>query len=221
MLPPNAARIGEVVSFGPVGSNEKQDGRLPPTITLKSGERLCDVDNIIICTGYHNTYPFLLQYHNDELRAAEADDEVLVTDGSQVHNLHKDIWYIPDPSLIFVGIPFFTANFTLFEFQAIAVAAVLSSGADLPDEQTMRKEYLEKLALKGCGKGFHSLRGEEVDYVKKLLEWINCDGAKRGRAKVEGHSEVWHHAQEDLKERIRKAFASNDQYVGFPLPSCS
>jgi ACS family pantothenate transporter-like MFS transporter len=217
MLPSNAARIGEIISFDLTDVHNGSDGPFPSKIILSSGEQLCDIHNIIICTGYNFTLSFLNPYHNDDLTPEEADDEILITDGSQVHNLHRDIWYIPDPSLAFVGIPYFTANFSLFEFQAIAVAAVLSGAANLPDEESMRKEYAEKVALKGVGKPFHSLRGEEVKYVNETLEWINRDL----KEKIEGHSASWHAANADQNVRIKEAFdPANNQHPGFPLPSC-
>ncbi|KAF2431629.1 dimethylaniline monooxygenase [Tothia fuscella] len=221
MLPPNATRIAEIASFDLAGLEDANDETFPATITLKSGEKLCDIHNIIICTGYTITFSYLNSYHNDDLKPTEADDTILVTDGSQVHNLHKDIWYIPDPSLAFVGIPYFTANFSLFEFQAIAVAAVLSGAAILPAEEVMRKEYAEKVALKGVGRSFHSLRGEEVQYVNELLEWINTDPTRSPAEKIEGHTALWHQANEAQNVRIREAFdPTNNWHTGFPLTSC-
>ena len=85
--------------------------------------------------------PFLDEYNDYTSSAAEANDTVLVTDGTQVHNLHQDIFYIPDPTLAFVGIPFYTATFSLFEFQAIAVTAFLSGVAQLPSTASLRTEY--------------------------------------------------------------------------------
>jgi ACS family pantothenate transporter-like MFS transporter len=131
---------------------------------------------------------------------------MLVTDGTQLHNLHKDIFYIPDPTLLFIGVPYFTATFTLFEFQAITAAAVLSGLADLPSEDAMRKEYEERVERKGYGKMFHSLRGVEVEYVNELLEWVNPTAKERGGQAIEGHSQTWHAARAVLSERMKKMF---------------
>jgi ACS family pantothenate transporter-like MFS transporter len=107
MLPPNGIRIGEIASFDPVNRNDKaplnDDQHIPGTLTLKSGEKLCDVDFVIVATGYHITLPFLRDYHSDNTPATETNGRMLVTDGTQLHNLHKDIFYIPDPSLLFIG----------------------------------------------------------------------------------------------------------------------
>jgi MFS transporter, ACS family, pantothenate transporter len=57
-----------------------------------------------------------------------------------VRNLHKDIFYIPDPSVVFVEVPYFTAIFTLFEFRALAATAELSDVPSLSAEDIMRQE---------------------------------------------------------------------------------
>lgn len=148
--------------------------------------------------------PFLRQYHDDGTPVHEANSTVLVTDGTQIHNLHKDIFYIPDPSLILIGIPFFTATFSLFEFQAMAVAAVLSGKATLPTAEEMRREYQDRLQKKGTGKVFHSLKDREVEYVNELVDWINKDGARVGAQPVEGHTRAWPVANIDRIEKMRQ-----------------
>ncbi|TLD26093.1 FAD/NAD(P)-binding domain-containing protein [Venturia nashicola] len=227
MLPENAIRVSEVQSFD-LNDHEETSGSQPSnseptgsTITLKSGERLCNIDYVILCSGYHVALPFLRRLHEDDTLPSEASETVLVTNGEQLHNLHKDIAYIPDPTLLFVGVPYFTATFTLFEFQAIVVAQVLSGKADWPDEQAMREEYRQRVIHKGFGKPFHSLRGVEVDYVNELLGWVNAQGEARGAKRIEGHTEEWHQAKAEFNERLKKIFEGTG-IVAEPiaLPSC-
>jgi enamine deaminase RidA (YjgF/YER057c/UK114 family) len=173
------------------------------TVKLTDGRILTDIDRVVIATGYHITLPFLRYLHNDSLTPEEADETILVTDGSQVHNLHKDIFYIPDPTLAFVGIPFYSATFTLFEFQAIAVAKVFSGQVSLPTEEEQRQEYAEKVKRKGLGRGFHSLRednGERI-YVRELVGWINSQ-VPEGE-KVEGHTKKFLQGFDARLEKIR------------------
>ncbi|KAF2084656.1 FAD/NAD(P)-binding domain-containing protein [Saccharata proteae CBS 121410] len=200
-LPPNAKRVSGVASFDMAAC------AIPNAINLTSGQKVCSVDEVILCTGYLVSLPFLRQYHEDDTPATEANDRVLVTDGTQYHNLHKDIFYIPDPSLMFVGVPFFTATFSLFEFQAMTVAAFLSNKAELPSRDDMRAEYLAKVERRGSGKKFHSLRGEEEGYVSELLEWINKDAKVQGRKAIPGHTEAWKVAKAEQMERIQALFA--------------
>jgi MFS transporter, ACS family, pantothenate transporter len=226
MLPENAVRISEIASFELADSGGKSDATLasnepiPTTVTLKSGEIICDIHNIIVATGYHITVPFLRSLHEDDTPATKASDTVLVTDGTQIHNLHKDIFYIPDPSLIFVGVPYFTATFSLFEFQALTITQVLSGLAGLPTEKEMRQEYRERVLRKGYGKSFHSLRGVEVEYVNELLDWVNEHSEARGVQKIPGHSEVWHQARGEMVERMKKMFEPGP-VKEVVLPPCS
>ena len=209
LLPDSATRVSDIEYFeipGLSGSENRLDSLspIPCRVLLRDKSVLTNIHRIIVCTGYHISLPFLRPYHSDDTPASEASDTVLVTDGTQRHNLHKDIFYIPDPTLAFIGVPYFTANFSLFEFQAIALAAVLSGKAFLPSPQEMRDEYRRKLELKGSGRNFHSLRGEEVQYVNTLVEWLNRDALITGAKFVEGHSAAWHAANADRIEILRQ-----------------
>ncbi|PLB54035.1 pantothenate transporter [Aspergillus steynii IBT 23096] len=208
MLPENGVRISEVSHFEIQDEGrDLADGEpLPIVAHLKSGQRLCGLDGVIICTGYHITLPFLPGYHNDEISPANADDRILVTDGTQVHNLHKDIFYIPDPTLIFIGIPYYTATFTLFEFQAIVATAILSGIAQLPTEAEMRTEYNERVDRIGAGRKFHSLKDIEELYVADLLDWVNRYRESQGLSAIEGHTPIWHEAKAAQRERVRNLF---------------
>jgi len=155
---------------------------VPAKVKLKSGDELCGVHTVILCTGYHITLPFLSAYHHDNMPVAEDNDTVLVTDGIQMHNLHMDIFCIPDPILIFVGVQYSSATFTLFEFRAMAAAAFLSGKVDLPSNATMREEYQEKVERKGVGKAYHSSRGEEIQYVNDQRFRKRCWGPHEGIA---------------------------------------
>ena len=187
---------------------------IPYQVVLRDKRVLSNIHRVIVCTGYLLSLPFLSDYHSDDTPASQASDTVLVTDGSQFHNLHKDIFYIPDPTLTFIGVPYFTATFTLFEFQAIALAAVLSGKAQLPSQEQMRSEYQERLRAKGLGKAFHSLKGQEVQYVNSLVDWLNRDGQKLGAEPVQGHTAAWHAADADrlkfIQEKLGRKFLQPD-----------
>ena len=208
LLPSNATRVDEIDSFeSPPARADPLDDTSTPfplRILLKSGAVLTNIHRIIVCTGYHISLPFFRQYHDDNTPVREANDTILVTDGTQVHNLHKDIFYIPDPSLLFIGIPYYTATFTLFEFQAMAAATVLSGQTVLPAREDMRREYEERVRRKGAGRAFHSLKDHEVEYVDELLSWVNRERAKIGAEPLTGHTQAWHVARADHLKRVRK-----------------
>lgn len=212
-LPENTTRVEQVASFKIIPSEESAEGHLPLTAHLKSGQTLPNIDKVILATGYQMVLPFFPQYTNDSLSSSEPNNTVLITDGTQVHNLHQEIFYIPDPTLAFVGIPFYNATFTLFEFQAIAVAAFFSGIAWLPSTEDLRKEYQSRLAAKGHGRSFHSLKSEEVEYVQGLIEWVNAGRASRGFPLVEGHTRAWLEEKQLYIERL------NAIWQGLPVPS--
>ncbi|KAE8351271.1 cytochrome P450 [Aspergillus coremiiformis] len=207
LLPDNATRISEIESFELLCGTDDfilSDGDpLPLLACSKSGQKLYNIHQIIVCTGYQMVFPFLPDYHNDSLRAQEADEAVLVTDGTQVHNIHRDIFYIPDPTLVFVGIPYFNTTFTLFEFQAIAVTAAFSGTAGLPTTTEMKKEYIVKLEQIGSGRRFHSLKKTEEIYVRDLLSWVNECRTAHGLPAIEGHTQLWFEALDKLWQRAR------------------
>ncbi|KAJ5336188.1 Dimethylaniline monooxygenase [Penicillium brevicompactum] len=205
-LPSNATRISEIEEIE-VSTPEASTEHLPLVAHLKDGHSLEGIDAIILCTGYQLAFPFLGELNDHSLLATEADDTVLVTDGTQVHNLHKDIFWIPDPTLAFVGIPFYTATFSLFEFQAIAVTAFLSGVAKLPSIDCLREEYKIRQKEKGYGRSFHSLKDQEQPYVKEVLEWVNAGRAEKGLPLIEGHTKAWIQERTALGERLRLILA--------------
>lgn len=127
MLPDNGTRVAEIEFFEITSATRTEEpltaeSHLPIKVHLKSTDQdstIEDIDYIIVCTGYYFTLPFLRRLHEDDTKPTEASDTVLVTDGTQVHNLHKDIFYIPDPTLAFVGVPLYTATFTLLSFRRL------------------------------------------------------------------------------------------------------
>ncbi|KAH0041952.1 FAD/NAD(P)-binding domain-containing protein, partial [Aureobasidium melanogenum] len=163
MLPDNCTRIGAIAGFSPLTStaNLRHDDTLPGSVVLTSGDTITNIHHIILATGYHMSYPFLSHLHADNLLPSQASDTILVTTGQVSHNLHKDIFYIPDPTLAFIGVPYHVATFSLFEFQAMAVAEVFAGSADLPEEEEMREEYKERVERKGVGRKLHSLKDDE------------------------------------------------------------
>ena len=200
MLPPTTERVADIACFAIPTSPEVSPG----SVTLIDGRALTHIDRVVLCTGYHMTLPFLPSLHNDSLAPEQADETILVTDGTQFHNLHKDIFYIPDPTLAFVGVPFFTATFTLFEMQAILVSKIFSGQAWVPSEAEMRKEYNEKVEKKGYGRSFHSLMGAEIPYVAGLVEWVNSQIPITGGEKMEGHTEAFLQGYKTMLDKFKQ-----------------
>lgn len=208
-IPENCRRVAEIESFGTLQNSTEDgtttEGHLPGKVTLKDGTTLADIDIVIVCTGYHFAYPFLPELHADDESANADTSKVLVTNGSCTLNLHKDMFYIPDPTLAFVGISQFIATFSFFEFQAMFIASVFSGKASLPSQQTMRQIYEKRLAEKGETRLMNGRQDEEVSYVDELVPQINAGNPAK---KIEGFSAKWHAARDAGKlQKIRARFA--------------
>lgn len=193
MLPKGVERVGAVDKFEVKKGTATSSGR----VILKDGQVIEDVDAVILGTGYITSYPYLGALQDPALPAGDADERIVITaDGQITHNLHKDIWYIQDPTLAFVGVPYHTSTFSLFDFQAEVVARVLAGKAVLPDRAARRAEYAARKAAFGEGGvdgsvAFHSLMTKDVEYMSGILAWVNADAVRRGYEPMRGVDEEW------------------------------
>ncbi|KAH6625087.1 hypothetical protein B0J18DRAFT_202003 [Chaetomium sp. MPI-SDFR-AT-0129] len=223
LLPESVVRVGAIAEF-----THPQDlprthssNPLPPNAPIPGHVRLLDelqdtssssssnippIHHVILATGYITSYPFLPHLHSDTSPAhtAAGTHLVVTAEGEMAHNLHRDIFYIPDPTLAFIGVPYYVATFSLFDFQAQALARVFAGKARLPDHAQMRAEYDRRVEEKGLGRGFHSLHapGLEVAYVQALVDWVNADGAAAGEPLMRAHGEEWKRGYEELKAKM-------------------
>lgn len=79
VLPDNGARVDGIQSFDTLEKDSlDEDGSMPGTITLRSGKTLCGIHQVIVCTGYHVSFPFLRHLHADGLQPEEADENVRI-----------------------------------------------------------------------------------------------------------------------------------------------
>lgn len=212
MLPPGVVRVAEVERFvlrgGPYGDKEqlRNAESVPGFVILKDGQILDDIHQVVLATGYITSYPFLPQLHSDTAAITAAGDGLVVTsDGAMAHNLHRDIFFINDPTLAFVGVPYYVATFSLFDFQAQAVARVFAGTARLPSREAMRREYERRVVEKGLGREFHSLwaPGLEIAYVRELADWVNEYAREVGAEPMLPHSEEWKREYDEVKAKIK------------------
>lgn len=217
-LPNGTTRVGAIKAFELEGTPDTvgdRSGPIPGKVVLEDGETLSEIHSVVLCTGYITSYPFLSHLHRDDVGVEEADKRVLVTkEGNMNHNLHKDMFYIEDPSLIFIGAPYHIATFSLFDFQAQAAARVLGGKAQLPSYEEMRREYDERVKSKGLGREFHSLKasGAEEAYVQDLVDWVNADAERLGiEDRMEGHTPEWKLAKKDRDARIKSIFGAKEE----------
>ncbi|KAI1487277.1 hypothetical protein F5X96DRAFT_160478 [Biscogniauxia mediterranea] len=178
----------------------EEDRAIPGKVKLEDGKILENIDYVVVATGYITTYPFLGDLEQPLVRWEDADEKVLITsDGYTTHNLHKDIFYIPDPSLAFIGVSHLVSTFSLFDFQAKVLAKVFSGQAHLPSKSDMKKEHKERKARFQPGDKFHTIPSGEKQYISEVLDWINGELGKAGLKPIEGMDADWLAAYETFK----------------------
>ncbi|PSR81935.1 hypothetical protein BD289DRAFT_488825 [Coniella lustricola] len=232
LLPSNSERVPGLLAFkldeGKGFDEEEEHGSLdntapiPGTIHLTDGRVLSNIHQVIVASGYQTTYPFLKGLESDTLPVEEADGEIVITaDKCVTHNLHKDIFYIPDPTLAFVGVPYYTSTFSMFDFQAEVVARVYAGLAKLPSRSDMEGEYAARKAKGDKGKAFHSLIRNQVSYMDEILEWVNEDlkeGANQEK-RMKGVDEEWYRGYEQFKEKSRRLIPVDSSQIQQPIAS--
>ncbi|KAJ9652765.1 hypothetical protein H2198_007992 [Neophaeococcomyces mojaviensis] len=221
-LPGTATRVAGVSSFvleiGSADDTSIPAGQKPimGRVIFTDGTELRDLHYVILATGYITSYPFLKDKHSDDRAREEVDDHLLITkEGDMVHNLHKDIFYIEDPSLAFVGVPYHISTFSLFDVQAQVVARVFAGVVKLPARYAMREEHVIRVHRRGLGREFHSLwaTGAEIRYVRDLVEWVNLNLAT-GIEPMSGHTKAWYFAHKAQREQLAQMFGGAlDEWV--------
>ncbi|WWD21421.1 hypothetical protein CI109_105906 [Kwoniella shandongensis] len=195
----NNVPIGEIKAFRP-----PQQGQVlrEGEIELVDGSVITGVDAVIFCTGYQYSFPFLRQYHRDA-GMQPTDLEPLVERGDQILNLYRDVFYIPDPTLAFLGVSVNTSAFSFFEYQSISIARVFAGKARLPTQLEQRAALAKVVGQKGPGK-FRHFKGQEGEreYVRETVEWLNRDAEWSGAEKVEGHTKEWLRESDQIAIKI-------------------
>lgn len=223
LLPTNSERVGGLKSFKLDEAKTLEgdlDVPLPGTIHLTDGRILSDVHQVIVASGYQTTYPFLKGLESETIPYEEADENIIITaDKCVTHNLHKDIFYIPDPTLSFVGVPYYTSTFSMFDFQAEVVARVYAGLSNLPSVDTMKAQYAVRKAKGAKAKEFHSLIQNQVPYMEEILEWANEEAEERGVEKMRGVDEKWYEAYEKFKAASRRLIPLDSKQIQQPIAS--
>jgi cation diffusion facilitator CzcD-associated flavoprotein CzcO len=181
MIPSVVERVGEIDRFMP--SND-QSGSV--AVVLGDGRVIAGIDVVILGTGYITSYPFLGPLQNNRVPLEEADETIIVTaDGYTTHNLHLDIFYIPDPTLSFVGVPYHASSFSLFDFQGQVISRVLSGKAELPPLEMLQSDYRKRKAeCAAMNRRLHSLAGRDLTYMLENLRWLDAEAKRLGHEPV-------------------------------------
>lgn len=158
-----------------------------------------DIDAIVFCTGYYYSFPFL-----------SSITPKLISNGDRVQNLYKHLFYIPDLTLAFIGLPSKIVPFRTFQGQAAVVARVWSRRLNLPSESEMAEWEKDLVKERGGGRRFHVLLfPKDFEYHNEMVAWAtSAQGNLRGIPPKWTEEDTW------FRERfpaIKAAFAAKGE----------
>lgn len=115
-----------------------------------------NIDEVIFCTGYLYDVPFL---------------KLDICKKRYISDLYNQIFYIPDPTLTFVGLGKDVNPFPFAEAQSSVIARYYSGRLNLPSTNVMYEEFNNELKNKGVA--LHGLKfPKEAEYINGLFKWI-------------------------------------------------
>ncbi|KUJ07721.1 FAD/NAD(P)-binding domain-containing protein [Mollisia scopiformis] len=192
------------------------DSPIPGRVILESGRVLEHIHHVIIATGYLCSYPFLgPTLEAPSMPLQDADEKVIITaDYRTVHNLHEDIFYIPDPTLAFIGVSHFASTFSLYDFQAQVLATVFAGRVRLPSQPAMEVEQMRRKSRVLPGTFLNSIFLLDDFVIRRLLEWVNQDLVAGGFEALRGPDPKWRDEFKVLRENARPLLGKfQDNYL--------
>lgn len=139
------------------------------SVELSNGEKLENIDLIILSTGYLFSYPFFdLNLRKGVLKTTNDHTD-------RLYNLWQQIFYVKDPTLAFSLLPNLIIPFPLAELQAALMVKVFTNKLKVPSlpDDVLYKEQLSQRAK------YHQIPDfTDVDYYRHLQSLINEAGGQ-------------------------------------------
>ncbi|KAI9015657.1 hypothetical protein CLU79DRAFT_707493 [Phycomyces nitens] len=178
-IPESTIIVPELVSFS------NADGQVDGTLKFIDGQTLEGIDRIVFCTGFTSNYSFLddltIETSEEYKKLGHESLETPATDGQTVFNSYRHLFFIPDPTLTFIGAPPNLTTIPFFDYQARAVARVWAGKALLPTQENMFSFVKEdKPVCYGLSFG----DGPELLRCEDLVVWLNS------HAQALGHTDL-------------------------------
>ncbi|KAK8036145.1 hypothetical protein PG993_008759 [Apiospora rasikravindrae] len=168
-------KIPRITPAGPI----KWFNHRARTIEFENGETLAHIDKVIYCSGYHYSHEFI--------RKGVRAKEPVHSEGFRIDGLWKHMFWIEEPSLVFIGVPKEGPTFLIAQAQAAYAARHVAEISRLPSKLKMHIDARDELAalLKAnvnIEKMPHQLRGDRAkEYIEDLRVRCEEDAAKRGQ----------------------------------------
>lgn len=155
------------------------------TCTFKDGTA-CDVDAIILCTGYKHHFPFM----DDALRLRTANRLATA-------NLYKGVVFNDQPELFYLGMQDQWYTFNMFDAQAWYVRDIILGKINVPDATARRADVEAREAAEDAIEDDYGAIAYQGDYVKELMADTDYPGFD-----VDGANEAFYQWKKHKKQNI-------------------
>lgn len=192
----NIRTVPEIAAFLPPSSGHER------AVRFTDGQIEMGIDKVLFCTGYYHSYPFLSSLVPPP-----------ITNGERVEHLYQHIFYAPNPTLAFVGVPSKILPFRTCEAQAAVIARVWSGRLALPSASKMEAWEVQRIEKKGAGRKFHDLAfPEDLDYLNEMVDWATqADTGAKAKGMLPRKWDKRDFWARKRFARIKKAFASRGE----------
>jgi hypothetical protein len=211
-------------------------------VIMANGEEVT-IDTIILCTGYGYAFPFLSDATMPRVHAATAaataavggakrsgrdcgdileshsgesfDFDHLTVEDRSVRPLYQHVFFIPDPTLSFIGLNQTIIPFPIFHLQAEWMAAVYGNrfGAkSLPTKSVMHAQRIADETTMKDPRNYHNLGPDMFDYMRFLAQEIGILSTSEGKVQFETWLRTVIEIYEDVGRRRPVEVGGSDSY---------
>ncbi|MCJ1310372.1 hypothetical protein MMC25_004036 [Agyrium rufum] len=170
------------------------------SVRFANGQVEPHVDHILFCTGYLYSFPFL----------QTLSQPITSPSGFQLLDVYEHMFWMPDPTLAFVAIPYKVIPMPLSEAQSAVIGGIWSGEIQLPSQEEMGLWQKRRVEERGDGKYFHVMKaGEDFEYQNWLWDW-----AEEGNGEDERKAERWTFQDSWLRARfpaLKKAYTEKGE----------
>ena len=135
------------------------DGR---QVRFSDGSVERDVDEVLYCTGYFYSFPFL-----------KSLEPPMISTGEYVEHTYLHVFYWPRPTLALVALNQKIIPFPIAEAQCAVISRVWSGRLSLPSDSEMQAWEQVTLEETGGGRNFHVLKfPKDADYIDMMVSLV-------------------------------------------------
>lgn len=171
------------------------------TVTFSDGHKHCNIDDVLLCTGYVYDLSFL---HGENPGLSVSND------GRLIEGLVSHCVALNNPTLCMIGVPYNVLPFPMFEDQALFYAAVLKGHITKSQLDKLHKLELEENRILDLPhKYLHKLMDRQWEYRRRMASLAGFDPPSNALIEIYNDSRAARRRDiRNYRERVYKLFGN-------------